>query len=160
MFGVDLPFGGKIMVLEGDFRQVVPVVVGGTRSQVVKAESHLWSSIKVLHLADNIRAHNDQSFFDFLLRIDNGEELTVEDNMIRNPDLMAISFVGEHSTHHLIESTFSNLSSHTYDPEYMMDRALITPLNDDVNKLNERVLQAFIDEEEVIYIHLILYPRI
>ncbi|KAL0302561.1 UNVERIFIED_CONTAM: hypothetical protein Sangu_3093100 [Sesamum angustifolium] len=28
MFGVDLPFGGKIMILGGDFRQVVPVVVG------------------------------------------------------------------------------------------------------------------------------------
>ncbi|KAK4395914.1 ATP-dependent DNA helicase pif1 [Sesamum angolense] len=32
-----------------------------------------------------------------------------------------------------------------------MDRALITPLNDDVNKLNDRVLQAFTGEEEVIY---------
>ncbi|KAL0324986.1 UNVERIFIED_CONTAM: hypothetical protein Sradi_5067900 [Sesamum radiatum] len=114
MFGVDLPFGGKIMKLGGDFRQVVPVVVGGTRSQAVKAsivESHLCSSIKVLHLVENIRAQNDQSFSNFLLCI----------------------------------------GSHTYDPEYMMDRALITPLNDDVNKLNERVLQAFTGEEEVTY---------
>ncbi|KAL0448591.1 UNVERIFIED_CONTAM: hypothetical protein Slati_1415500 [Sesamum latifolium] len=133
MFGVDLPFGGKIMILGGDFRQVVPVVVGGTRSQAVKAsivESHLWSSIKVLHLADNITAQNDQSFFDFLLRIGNGEEPTVEDNMIRIPDSMAISFEGEHSIHHLIESTFPDLGSHTYDPEYTMDRSLITPLNE------------------------------
>ncbi|KAL0313380.1 UNVERIFIED_CONTAM: hypothetical protein Sradi_5737300 [Sesamum radiatum] len=116
IFGIDLPFGGKIMILGGDFCQVVPVVVGGTRSQAVKSsimELHLWSSIKVLHLADNIRAQNDQSFSDFLLRID--------------------------------------LGSHTYDPEYMMDRALITPLNDDVSMLNERVLQAFTGEEEVTY---------
>ncbi|KAL0414287.1 UNVERIFIED_CONTAM: ATP-dependent DNA helicase PIF1 [Sesamum radiatum] len=148
------PFGGKIMILGGDFRQVVPVVVGGTRSQAVKAsivESHLWYSIKVLHLADNIRAQNDQSFSDFLLRIGNGEEPTVEDNMIRIPDSMAISFEGEHSIHDLIESTFPDLGSHTYDHEYMMDRALITPLNDDVNKLNERVLQIFTGEEEVTY---------
>ncbi|KAL0385359.1 UNVERIFIED_CONTAM: hypothetical protein Sradi_2930200 [Sesamum radiatum] len=146
MFGVDLPFGGKIMILGGDFRQVVPVVVGGTRSQAVKAsimESHLWSSIKVLHLVDNIRAQNDQSFSDFLLRIGNGEEPTVEDNMIRIPDSMAISFEGEHSIHHLIESTFPDLGSHIYDPEYMMDRALITPLNDDVNKLNENGASSF-----------------
>ncbi|KAL0360917.1 UNVERIFIED_CONTAM: hypothetical protein Sradi_3776200 [Sesamum radiatum] len=109
IFGIDLPFGGKIMILGGNFRQVVPVVVSGTRSQAVKAsimESHLWSTIKVLHLADNIRAQNDQRFFDFLLRIRNGEEPTVEDNMIRLPNSMAISFEGEHSIHHLIESTF------------------------------------------------------
>ncbi|KAL0324988.1 UNVERIFIED_CONTAM: hypothetical protein Sradi_5068100 [Sesamum radiatum] len=133
MFGVDLPFGGKIMKLGGDFRQVVPVVVGGTRSQAVKAsivESHLCSSIKVLHLVENIRAQNDQSFSNFLLCIGNGEEPTIEDNMIRIPDSMAIPFEGEHSIHHLIKSTFPDLGSHTYDPEYMMDRALITPLND------------------------------
>ncbi|KAK4411839.1 ATP-dependent DNA helicase PIF1 [Sesamum angolense] len=103
MFGVDLPFGGKIMILGGDFRQVVPVVVGGTRSQAVKAsnvESHLWSSIKVLHLVENIREQNDQSFSNFYCAL---------------------------------------------------DRALITPLNDDVNKSNERVLQAFTGEEEVTY---------
>ncbi|KAL0349932.1 UNVERIFIED_CONTAM: ATP-dependent DNA helicase PIF1 [Sesamum radiatum] len=153
MFGVDLPFGGKIMILGGDFRQVVPVV-GGTRSQAVKAsivESDLWSSIKVLHLVKNIKAQNDKSFSNFLLRIGNGEERTVEDNMIRIPNSMAIPFEGEHSIHHLIESTFPDLGSHTYDPEYMMDRALIIPLNDDVNKLNERMLQAFTGEEEVTY---------
>ncbi|KAK4395913.1 hypothetical protein Sango_1745600 [Sesamum angolense] len=62
MFGVDFQFGGKIMILGGDFRPVVLVVVGGTRSQAVKAsivESYLWSNIKILHLADNIRANND-----------------------------------------------------------------------------------------------------
>ena len=33
--GVSLPFGGKIMVLGGDFRQVLPVVKRGTRAQIV-----------------------------------------------------------------------------------------------------------------------------
>ncbi|KAL0286571.1 UNVERIFIED_CONTAM: hypothetical protein Scaly_2789100 [Sesamum calycinum] len=32
ILGVDLPFGGKVMILEGDFRQVLPVVIGGTKS--------------------------------------------------------------------------------------------------------------------------------
>ncbi|KAK4411806.1 hypothetical protein Sango_0253600 [Sesamum angolense] len=93
MFGVDFPFGGKIMILGGGFRQVVPIVIGGTRSQAVKAsivESYLWSNVKVLHLTDNIRANNDQSFFELLLRIGNGEEPTAENNMIRIPDSMDI----------------------------------------------------------------------
>ncbi|GJS37585.1 ATP-dependent DNA helicase PIF1-like protein [Tanacetum coccineum] len=33
--GVKLPFGGKIFVLGGDFRQVLPVVRRGTRAQIV-----------------------------------------------------------------------------------------------------------------------------
>ncbi|KAL0342560.1 UNVERIFIED_CONTAM: hypothetical protein Scaly_1918600 [Sesamum calycinum] len=97
MFGVDFPFGGKIMILGDDFHQVVLVVVGGTRSQVVKAsimESYLWSNIKVLHLVDNIRANKDQSFSEFLLHIGNGEEPTVKNNMIRIPNSMVIPFEG------------------------------------------------------------------
>ncbi|KAL0346411.1 UNVERIFIED_CONTAM: hypothetical protein Scaly_1657100 [Sesamum calycinum] len=104
-----------------------------------------------LPFGENIRPQNDQRFSNFLLRIGNGEEPTVEDNMIRIPDSMAIPFEGEHSIHQLIESTFPDLGSHTYDPECKMARAIITPLNDDVNKLNERVLQAFTGEEEVTY---------
>ncbi|KAK4404281.1 hypothetical protein Sango_0796700 [Sesamum angolense] len=162
LFGVDFLFGGKIMILGGDFRQVVPVVVGGTRSQAVKTsivESYLWSNIKVLHLTDNIRANNNQSFSEFLLNIGNGEEPIMENNMIRIPDSMAIPFEGDHSIDRLIEYTFPNIGSHTYDPEYMMDRALITPLNDDVNKLYERVLQASLVRKKLHIVHLILYPR-
>ena len=33
----DLPFGGKVVVLGSDFRQVLPVVPRGTRGQIVAA---------------------------------------------------------------------------------------------------------------------------
>ena len=42
----DQPFGGKIVVVLGDFRQTCPVIHGGTRAQVVDA------SIKSLPLWD------------------------------------------------------------------------------------------------------------
>jgi ATP-dependent DNA helicase PIF1 len=29
------PFGEKVVVLRGDFRQILPVIKGGTRSQIV-----------------------------------------------------------------------------------------------------------------------------
>lgn len=57
---VDLPFGGKVEILGGDFQQVVPTVVGGTSAQTVQSsiiESYLWSNIKLLHLVDNIRVN-------------------------------------------------------------------------------------------------------
>ncbi len=46
----DIPFGGKVIVLAGDFRQVLPVVKGGSRAQIVNAalnRSELWKYFKV-----------------------------------------------------------------------------------------------------------------
>ncbi|KAG8371199.1 hypothetical protein BUALT_Bualt13G0062200 [Buddleja alternifolia] len=154
MLGVNLPFGGKVMILGGDFRQVPPVVINGTKSQIINAsivESSLWSNVKVLHLSENMRAQDDQYFSDFLLRVGNGEEPTIENDMIRIPDSMSIPWQEEHSVDELIHTTFPDLSSHTYDADYMQSRALITSLNNDVNKLNEKVLQAFPREEVTYY---------
>lgn len=52
------PFGGKIVVLGGDFRQILPVIPRATREDVVFAtinSSKLWSYCKVLKLTKNMR---------------------------------------------------------------------------------------------------------
>ena len=54
-----LPFGGKVMVFGGDFRQVLPVVTRGTRAQVTDAtlqRSYLWEKIRKIRLSCNMRA--------------------------------------------------------------------------------------------------------
>nr|KAJ0212743.1 hypothetical protein LSAT_V11C400157500 [Lactuca sativa] len=54
-----LPFGGKILVMGGDFRQVLSVMRRGTQAQIVDTSlrmSPLWASIKRLRLNINIRA--------------------------------------------------------------------------------------------------------
>ncbi|KAM0836290.1 hypothetical protein ACQ4PT_062431 [Festuca glaucescens] len=54
----NVPFGGKIVVLGGDLRQILPVIEGGTRAQVINAaitNSPLWRDVKVLHLTINMR---------------------------------------------------------------------------------------------------------
>jgi hypothetical protein len=46
------PFGGKTIVLGGDPRQILHVIEGGTRAQIINAaitNSPLWSSITILH---------------------------------------------------------------------------------------------------------------
>jgi len=51
-------FGGKIVVLGGDFRQILLVVLKGGREDIVSASlprSHLWQHVTILHLHINMR---------------------------------------------------------------------------------------------------------
>lgn len=53
-----VPFGGKVFVFGGDFRQVLPVVVRGDAGKVLDAcfkSSHLWRNIIVQRLTINMR---------------------------------------------------------------------------------------------------------
>ncbi|XP_022014032.1 uncharacterized protein LOC110913518 [Helianthus annuus] len=52
------PFGGKVVLLGGDFRQILPVIPKGTRSMIVNSSlnsSYLWQYCKVLKLTENMR---------------------------------------------------------------------------------------------------------
>ncbi len=54
----ELPFGGKILILGGDFRMVLPVVKQSTHPQIVDAtinKSKLWENVQVLKLKINMR---------------------------------------------------------------------------------------------------------
>ena len=54
----DRVFGGKVVVLGGDFRQILPVVEGGNHTKIVSAcilNSPIWKFIEILCLKENMR---------------------------------------------------------------------------------------------------------
>ncbi|CAN1189511.1 ATP-dependent DNA helicase PIF1 [Linum perenne] len=56
-----LPFGGKVVLLGGDFRQFLPVVPNGSRADNINASlprSYLWTFCTLLHLKINMRITN------------------------------------------------------------------------------------------------------
>lgn len=58
----EISFGGKVMTLGGDFRQVMLVLTNGTTSQMINAclvRSPLWRSVTVLRLRQNMRTISD-----------------------------------------------------------------------------------------------------
>ena len=49
----NIPFGGKVIVLGGDPKQILPVIENGSKSQIINASilrSYLWKDVTVIHL--------------------------------------------------------------------------------------------------------------
>ncbi|MDE5107124.1 MAG: hypothetical protein O4808_08690, partial [Trichodesmium sp. St17_bin3_1_1] len=78
-----VPFGGKIVILAGDFRQCLPVIPGATRAGTVGQcinKSYLWNQFSIYQLSENLRvkASGNRKLIDFdnwTLSIGNGSNL-------------------------------------------------------------------------------------
>ncbi|CAH9104030.1 unnamed protein product [Cuscuta epithymum] len=56
------PFGGRVIVFGGDFRQTLLVIPGGSRSDIINAtinSSYLWDDYQVLSLTKNMQLQNN-----------------------------------------------------------------------------------------------------
>jgi ATP-dependent DNA helicase PIF1 len=54
----DQIFGGKVVIFGGDFRQILPVIPRGSRSDIVHSAinaSKIWNHCQVLTLTQNMR---------------------------------------------------------------------------------------------------------
>ncbi|CAN6571616.1 unnamed protein product [Malus baccata var. baccata] len=151
---IDLPFGGKIMIFGGDFRQVLPVIRKGTKSELIQTsvvKASFWSHVKILKLKQNMRSINDREFSEFLLRVDDGNEDVIMDDMVKLPECMVIPWESEHSINQLIAKIFPDLENHMNDATYMVEMAVVTPTNEDVDMLNEKIINMFPGLEETVY---------
>ncbi|KAL4619591.1 hypothetical protein ACB092_06G090900 [Castanea dentata] len=126
---VNLPFGGNVLILEGDFRQILPVVPNGTKAEMIDAcivKSPLWKDVKVLHLKQNMRSINDEEFAEYIQRIDNGNESFIIDDLIKLPPSMAMQWEGQHFIYNLIDQVFPSLQEHANDARYMLNANIIS----------------------------------
>ena len=73
----NLPFGGKVIVLGGDFRQVTPVVTHANKSRIIEnsiKSGSIWKHFKIMKLYLNMRAGlGEAEFAEWLLKLGNGQ---------------------------------------------------------------------------------------
>lgn len=83
----DLPFGGKNILLAGDFRQILPVIKHGSRPQIVESvikKSFLWQHFQYFRLTGNMRVKKSGSsqhltdFANWLLHMGEGKLPTID----------------------------------------------------------------------------------
>uniref|UniRef100_A0A803MLE5 DNA helicase Pif1-like 2B domain-containing protein n=2 Tax=Chenopodium quinoa TaxID=63459 RepID=A0A803MLE5_CHEQI len=98
-----------------------------------------------------MRSIQDTEFAAFLLRVGDGCEPTVDEDMIKLPSSICAGNGDNISVDNLIHQIFPNLTKHVGDVSYMVQRAIITPTNDEVDMLIEKILTEFVGEEKTYY---------
>ncbi|MCO5577367.1 hypothetical protein L7F22_031199 [Adiantum nelumboides] len=139
-------FGGKVLLLGGDFRQILPVVPKGSRPDIVDATlscSYLWPQVTILRLFDNMRMRGDDiadiAYRKWLMDIGNGTLTSHEDHTMAIPSDMVLS---NQSMDGLISYVYSDMNRHLGDARYFRDRAILAPRNSDVDIVNAKTLCA------------------
>lgn len=121
IMGNDVPFGGKIMILGGDFRQVLPVVPHAPRAATVQNSikfSPLWPFFKVFKLTKNMRANADEcEFANFLLEIGNGQYPTNDDGLV----VMPLCLISDSD---IVSEIYGQNSSFPLDASYLSSTAM------------------------------------
>jgi len=148
------PFGGKVIVFAGDFRQTLPIIRHASRAQTVNAclkRSRLWNNeIDIHHFVLNMRLQslqrsdsNAESYAHWLLSIGDGTAPTtsneIYDDLIHVPEYLCF-----HGTiDDLLDWVFPDISQHNEEPNWMCKRAILTPKNKTVNDINTGMTMRF-----------------
>ena len=145
--GDDVPFGGKVFLLGGDFRQVLPIVPRQPRTVVIESclkRSPLWPSFRVFKLTKNMRANADeQEFSRWLLDLGNGEiqcEGCSIPESVEIPSECHVLFDG------IIDAVFPDVS----DPRAVSKKVILTSTNDVCLQMNDQVIEK-VNADTAIY---------
>ena len=146
----NIPFGNKIIVFGGDFRQILPVIKKGTRSDIVKAafnRSYLWDNVKIFKLKINMRINKvkgsdkkeAKEFSDYLLEIGEGRVKTKTDTELSYIDYIDIpkKLIQNMNMIDLIKKTYPDIEKVNENKNQFTGRAIVTPKMVDVDQINQ-----------------------
>ncbi|XP_013615146.1 PREDICTED: ATP-dependent DNA helicase PIF1-like, partial [Brassica oleracea var. oleracea] len=159
----DKPFGGKVVVFGGDFRQILPVIPGGGRAETVLValnSLYLWEHCKVLKLTKNMRllagltddaAKELESFSNWILDIGDGKINLPNDGQVEIdiPSDLLIQNSGEDPIETMAKEVYGQAFQTSTDKDLYRHRAILTPTNDEVDKINDYMLSQLPGEEKV-----------
>ncbi|KYN16225.1 DNA repair and recombination protein pif1, mitochondrial [Trachymyrmex cornetzi] len=144
----DLPFGGKIIVLGGDFRQLLPIKIHGTRSEIINLSikfSYVWKHFINFSLTENMRVLPEEiEFAKFLLDIGDGILNDSNDN-IQLPDCCIVPINTD-----IVQDIYADLIRNK-EFDKIAKCTILSARNVDVDEINKRVVELLDTFEERIY---------
>ncbi|KAG2203527.1 hypothetical protein INT46_011432 [Mucor plumbeus] len=168
----NVPFGGRLLVFGDDFRQILPVVPKGSRSQIVNQcinRSYLWSHVQILRLRTNMRvqqalvsnnltlASELQAFDTKLLAIGDGQLDTLKINLggkppeISDTDFIEIPnsmVIRGNNLIRLLQAMYPGLYQvpQHFSTTSLINSAILTTTNKDVAVINDLLFDVFSGE--------------
>ncbi|PIN09959.1 DNA helicase PIF1/RRM3 [Handroanthus impetiginosus] len=158
-------FGGKTMLLGGDFRQILLVIANGGRSDIVATSINkspeIWDHCKVFLLSINMRlsnvsfdeaeVHVMRDFSKWVLDLGEGKLPTFglgddsEPTWIKILDDLLID-ERDDAIAEIVQSIYPNLMANYCDPIYLCSRAILCPTNDIVDQVNSYIMSLILGE--------------
>ncbi|XP_013589401.1 PREDICTED: uncharacterized protein LOC106297775 [Brassica oleracea var. oleracea] len=146
-FTKEQTFGGKTVLLGGDFRQILPVVPQGNRADTVLASishSYLWGSCHKFSLKINMRVNQDENeFSDWLLQVgeghphlESGYECDNHHEQMIAVDKSLIRVSGDDSLKEVVDAAYGDISKMTNPQTSYTDKAILTPRNETIDEIN------------------------
>ena len=137
MHGDEL-FGGKVIILVGDFRQTCPVIRNGLKAQVVDASIRswaFWDDLKIYHLTRPCRNACDPEFQQWVDRIGDGAGPHIDLSMLKQVTDMQ----------DILDFTFP---IHVLaNPLQCLRRSILAPTNRQVDMYNTNILKLIHGEQ-------------
>ncbi|XP_015954352.1 uncharacterized protein LOC107478731 [Arachis duranensis] len=149
-YNPELLFGGKVVALDGDFKQILLVIPMGFRQDIVQAainSSYLWQHCNVLRLIINMRLTvratytsliNVSQFASWLLDICDaivGDSTDGESIVVMSNEIIIQDF------DQLVDFVFPNLLVNINNTSFFKDHSILTPTLEVVNDVNSFIMQ-------------------
>ncbi|CAN0875201.1 ATP-dependent DNA helicase PIF1 [Linum grandiflorum] len=161
------PFGGKTVLLGGDFRQTLPVITNGTRGENIEASltrSYLLHHCTLLQLHTNMRltpsdveppsCFAGMHFSDWVLAVGDGRLTPTTFPNSSSSDWISIPkcvVVPESANpiKDLINRVYPDLINSYHNVAYIRSRAIVAPTNDVVTEINDYILDRLPREQHI-----------
>lgn len=144
-------FGGKTILLCGDFRQILPVVPHGSRSTLIENCVKSWNEFNSFHhitLTQNMRAlQHELEFVEFIRKLGNADLTNFPEygeDIIEVPQQL----VGD--VNNIIGEIYGNIVENILS-EQILKSVVLAPTNDDCSLINNDILNRIQGEEKAYY---------
>ncbi|GJT48530.1 DNA helicase [Tanacetum coccineum] len=156
----EIVFGGKTVVLGGDFRQTLPVKKGAAKEELIHvsiAESYLWLHFKICKLKENMgllkpglsneERERFKIFAKWILEVGNGEigepgqENDEDTSWITIPQQYCLT-PDEQGFSELIDFIYDDATLKAPTVSALQEKAIVCPKNDTADAVNAKILST------------------